>query len=468
MSNLESLVQRLEKVAVRLEGAASRGGSAPAPAQAAPAGGAADDSASVSGYDELLSGPFADFLAKGRALGGDLATQLDIVERAFHAQREFIVVASKAKQPSQDVLMKLLHNTSSALAEVQSFRESNRRSNQFNHLSAVSEGIPCLGWVTIAPKPAPYVREMKDAAQFYTNRVLMEFKDKDQSQVDWAKSWVAVLDGLYDYIKDIHTTGLVWNNRDGVDASTFVGTAAPAAPKPAAPKPAAVPSKSEGSDTRASLFAALNKGGGVTAGLKKVEKSQMTHKNPALRATSVVSASAAKPTAAKPAAKPAAAVQKKDPVFELVGKKWTVEYQVDNHDIVIEGNIKQSVYIYKCEKTTIKISGKVNSITLDNCKKVGVVFDSAVGVFDVVNCKSVQVQVVEKVPTVSIDKTDGCQVYLSATSLDTEIVSAKSSEMNVLIPEGDNGDYKEMPVPEQYKTKVVNGSLATEATDIAG
>lgn len=44
------------------------------------------------------------------------------------------------------------------------------------------------------------------------------------------------------------------------------------------------------------------------------------------------------------------------------------------------------------------------------------------------------------VPTISIDKTDGCQMYLSDKSLDVEIVSSKSSEMNVLIPKG-NGDY---------------------------
>lgn len=54
-------------------------------------------------------------------------------------------------------------------------------------------------------------------------------------------------------------------------------------------------------------------------------------------------------------------------------------------------------------------------------------------------------------PTISIDKTDGCQVYLSPESLDVEIVSSKSSEMNVLIPKG-NGDYSEHPIPEQFKT----------------
>lgn len=45
-----------------------------------------------------------------------------------------------------------------------------------------------------------------------------------------------------------------------------------------------------------------------------------------------------------------------------------------------------------------------------------------------------------KVPTISINKTDGCHVYLSKNSLDCEIVSAKSSEMNVLIPT-EGGDF---------------------------
>ncbi|CAH2050541.1 unnamed protein product, partial [Iphiclides podalirius] len=62
-----------------------------------------------------------------------------------------------------------------------------------------------------------------------------------------------------------------------------------------------------------------------------------------------------------------------------------------------------------------------------------------------------RLQVLGKVPTISIDKTDGCQIYLSPESLDVEIVSSKSSEMNVLVPKS-NGDYSEYPIPEQFKT----------------
>lgn len=43
-----------------------------------------------------------------------------------------------------------------------------------------------------------------------------------------------------------------------------------------------------------------------------------------------------------------------------------------------------------------------------------------------------------KVPTISINKTEGCHVYLSQEAMDCEIVSAKSSEMNILVPHGDD------------------------------
>ena len=67
-------------------------------------------------------------------------------------------------------LQLLLKPTSDKISEIQQFREKSRRSEFFNHLSALSESIPALGWVTVAPTPAPFVKEMNDAGQFYNNR----------------------------------------------------------------------------------------------------------------------------------------------------------------------------------------------------------------------------------------------------------------------------------------------------------
>lgn len=49
-------------------------------------------------------------------------------------------------------------------------------------------------------------------------------------------------------------------------------------------------------------------------------------------------------------------------------------------------------------------------------------------------------QVQGTMPTVSIDKTDGCMIYLSKDSLNCEIITSKSSEMNILVPK-DDGDF---------------------------
>lgn len=65
-----------------------------------------------------------------------------------------------------------------SIAAVVAVKDSSRASPQFNLLALVAEGIPALGWVVVEPTPVPYIAEMKDAAQFYVNRVIKEFKGK--------------------------------------------------------------------------------------------------------------------------------------------------------------------------------------------------------------------------------------------------------------------------------------------------
>merc|ERR550519_1890476 len=115
--------------------------------------------------------------------------------------------ASKSKQPEAKDLQVLLKPTSDKISQIQEFREKNRRSDYFNHLSAISESIPALGWVAVAPAPSPFVKEMNDAGQFYTNRVLKDWKEKSkeggiaQAHVEWVRSWVQTLTTLQAFVK---------------------------------------------------------------------------------------------------------------------------------------------------------------------------------------------------------------------------------------------------------------------------
>ena len=54
---------------------------------------------------------------------------------------------------------------------------------------------------------------MKDAAMFYTNRVLKDYKGKNEDHVEWTKKLLQALNELQNYIKQHHTTGLTWNPR---------------------------------------------------------------------------------------------------------------------------------------------------------------------------------------------------------------------------------------------------------------
>ena len=69
----------------------------------------------------------------------------------------------------------------------------------------------------------------------------------------------------------------------------------------------------------------------------------------------------------------------KPPKCALNGKKWEVEFQVKNQNVVIEGcDVKQSAYIYKCTDSIIFVKDKINSIALDGCKKCSLVFETVV------------------------------------------------------------------------------------------
>ena len=54
------------------------------------------------------------------------------------------------------VMPELLKPTSDKIGEIQEFREKNRRSTHFNHLSGISESIPALGWVAVVSKTSFY------------------------------------------------------------------------------------------------------------------------------------------------------------------------------------------------------------------------------------------------------------------------------------------------------------------------
>ncbi|CAO3650261.1 unnamed protein product [Cunninghamella blakesleeana] len=408
---------------------------------------------------------------------------------------------------SSPTFAKLFTPLNKAITDIEEIKDKNRGHPFFNHLSLVGSAASAFAWFAFEPTPVPHIREMKDAGQFYSNRVIKEYKEKDAVHVEWARAYLNIFEQLATFVKETYPTGLTWNpkgdnaeNHIGIltssagttgttnDTTTTTSTPAPPAPSGGAPPPPPPPPPvmkidDDVTDTKptgaAAVFAEINRGENVTAGLRKVDKSQMTHKNPSLRgsvssssSTSSTNTSSGKKQGPPTPNKPNKYVLKKPAKTSLEANKWVVENHDGNQEIVIEDTaINQAVYIYGCKNSTIRIKGKVNAVTMDSCSKCGLALDSVVSTVDLVNCKSFGLQIFHVTPTIAIDKCDGGQVYLSKDCLNVEILTAKSSSLNILVPENpdaEDSEFNELPVPEQIKTTIADGKLITTMVEHTG
>ncbi|KAI9632103.1 adenylyl cyclase-associated protein [Dioszegia hungarica] len=503
MHNLGTILKRLEAVTSRLEDAAIHGslgsaggaqtGRSPAMSThesvgGAAAGGAAAASAPppaaseepaaphVQAYQELISGPLKEFTSKSEALGGVVAQHAALLPPLLQAQLDFLSLASKHAKPATKDLPALLGPQGQAISAIVEAKDKLGRGKEGREwgacLSTVGEGVSAWGWVQVEPAPAPFIGEMKNASQFWADRVTKQFKETKPEAIAWAKSFTALIDALQAYVKQHHTTGVTWNPRGPpAPSSVPASSSAPAAAPSTAPSAPAAKSTPSGGPS--GLLASLNQGGAVTSGLRKVDPSQMTHKNPELRTSSAVPAADEKKAAPVVKPKPAfgAAAAKKPAKTELEGgNRWSVEYHEDNRDIQITDTaISHVVHIFQCRNSTIRITGKVNAVTMVNCKKVALVLDSAVSALSITSSPSFEVQITGTVPTIQVDNTDGGQLYLSKEGMGgVEIITSKTSAINISTPEGEDGDLVERPVPEQMKTVVRGGKLVTEIVEHKG
>ncbi|KAE9968586.1 hypothetical protein BLS_002350 [Venturia inaequalis] len=543
MNNLTTLIKRLEAATSRLEDIASstvglevppnpNGAPSPsaavvpvpvpvpvpAPAKAPPVPPKEDLPPSIIDFDILIYGDVKAYhaLSTQKSIGGLLGEQADAFMKAFEAQRQFLLITTKAKKPdyASPAFLDTLTGLQKYMTQVDDIRQANRASPLKDHLAMVADGVSALAWVTIDPKPQDYVADLFGGAQLYGNKVLKEYKDKDEAHVEWVRSFYKLMRSLVSYIKQHHPKGIQWNPQ-GIDAgqalrevqaselasrtssTSTTGTAvtanttAPpppplpgmggsAPPPPPPPPPGGIPTpkpKAAPTDMGA-VFADLQRGENVTSGLKKVDPSQMTHKNPTLRATSVVpersdSSSSTRgrspaPPGKKP--KPESLRTKKPPKKELDGNKWIIEnFDSPPSPVVIEAEINQSILITKCNGLTLEIKGKGNAISIDNSPKTSLIIDSLVSSVDVIKCPSFAVQIMKKVPTILLDQVDGAQIYLSKDSLATEVFTSKCSSVNInLPPASEEDDYKEEPIPEQFRSYIKDGKLYTEIVEHSG
>lgn len=444
----------------------------------------------VEAFDTLLGDELAAFSDVSEKLGDPITKQSNLFCDAFRAQRQVLLVATKAKAPedTDSIWQELLSDLIKHVQSIQSIRDEQRKSPAENHLAMIADGSGILSWVQVKPGADKYVEEVLGGARMYGNRIMTAHKGKDTADPDWVKAFVNLCGALIAYIKEHHARGLQWNAsgvtveealkevRSGPTSkgSAVVPPPPPPPPPPSFDTPPAPPQpalRSPPGGDMSSVFADLNRGESVTSGLKKVDKSQMTHKNPSLRSQDAAptldrsdSSSSGRGKSPQPPRKPESMRQKKPSKKELEGNKWTIEnFENEQTPIELEATRNQSILVSKCKGVTIKVNGKANAISLDGCSKTDMLIESLVSSVDVINSSSFRLQVMGSLPAVQLDKVDGAIIFLSKESLHTEVYTSKCSSINITLPPaGDEDDSTECPVPEQIKSTVVDGKLVNE------
>lgn len=447
----------------------------------------AEDPKEIVAFKKFIQDNLVPLSKLSDSLDPSVMEAVSTLKQAFEFEIQLIQAALISKKPdyTSQEFADALKPLNEAVMKIGDLKEKNSRNDYANYLSAIADGAPLVSWV-VSDTPMSLISDFKDSAQFWTNRILKTFKDSDPNSTVWVKAFLNMFNELKEFAKQNLTTGLKWK-ADGItftDAmkqfSSEVAAPAPAPaasaapvsaaggpPPPPPPPPAAVfeindnaaaaaPSASEDGNMDA-VFKQLNQGADITKGLKKVDRSQMTHKNPELRASSKVTAKTTPPPKPK---KPSALTTKKPPRKELSGNKWFVEnYEDESEPIFIEANRDESIFIGKCVNVLFQIKGKVNAISLSETDGCSVVLDSSISGLDIIKSHKFGIQVEESIPQISIDKSDSGTIYLSKQSLETEIYSSCSTSINVNLPIGEDEDYVEYPLPEQLQHKFTDGKF---------
>ena len=231
------------------------------------------------------------------------------------------------------------------------------------------------------------MKQCLDSATFWINKIRREAHDRmDKKPQEWCTAVITMLKELITLITEHFPEGFKWNEK-GVSVSD-----APVAPAPATATAPVEPTQgkvdlqkevgvcvwSEGQ-----LQNAVKNGG---LGLKHVEKSEMTSKNPSLRGN--VKMAEKKEKWAFRWGVRSRVVMAKPPRCEKVQAKWMVENQTES--VEVTAKINETVYVLGCVGATIRVKDKCKSIIVDGCRKCNVIFDKCVSTVEVVNCKWVK------------------------------------------------------------------------------
>jgi len=449
---MEDVVARLERVAARLEAVA--GGNVEVDEEVPPEGYLA--------MKEVFDGTFKAFCDSWAKCGDgsyDVANAElapNQMKKAFECILNYLSYQNKAKKPTPDEQRETLaplFEAQQAMEKLTRTRDKQLRKFDDHHVIAlrIVEGFT---FVLHYPPSLPKAH-FASCAESAETKMLKFWKKGTDGDKEMRKAGLAFLKPIPELIAQHYKVGVEFRGKDSILSAEAPPTEAPAkAPKKADPAkeeevaPAKEKKKEKTVDGDA-LLGQLTQGGAITAGLKKVKKSQKNKYNKE-KIKGTVSAG---PSKAKIKKKKEAKIKKAGPFtwqfFDFQNKELE-EVQDEKY------TLKTQLYFADCVNSNFRINSKVKSITLDSCRRVQIeIKEDLISSLELVNCKNVTVWCLAKCPTISIEKCDSPKLFLGDaawSSLEEKdrptIMYSMCSAGNVVFANGE--EQKEVPLPEQF------------------
>lgn len=209
---------RLARVVARLE-AATNTSSSSAPAMKrhmgplSASGDPEEDHPSVTAFDDFMGSALLKFMEASKAIGGQVEEQSNLLMKTFICMRRLLGIVPFSQKPGPKVLPDLFTAIDQLMETTGTYYMGKEATPIGNHLRAVSEGVVTLSWLKLEKGTLSFVEEMNGAAEYYSNRVIKEFKDKDDTHVQWARAFNTLLKEHLSYIRQHHKGGLSWGNK---------------------------------------------------------------------------------------------------------------------------------------------------------------------------------------------------------------------------------------------------------------
>jgi len=404
---LQEVVARLEAVAAKLE---KCGVAAPAAAGAVDEGN--EDFPEVMGFDDTFKEALQKIEESAKAIGQEAIDMSKFVLDMFAATRRLVLVGCRCSKPDNNAQFNVLNRISSE--GIGALDKMYPKIKGINMNKAVKECMTLLTWPTIGASAENFAVEMTGSVECYTNKMLREFKGKDDNQVHWAQGIVKACRAIPTFINDFEKGGIKFNAR-GPKATPemFEIGAAPAAkkeePKKEEPKPAAKPAAAKAGALGAKLAGIGPKVPPKTPGVRRMGDLQVQIE------------------------------------YFTEGSPNLEEAKLKNEDIL---------NIFACKNTDITIPTKVKAVSILNTERCIISPKDIIGTLELNGVKKTKIYLEGTVKTITCDKCDGLEIYVNKESENLQLIASLSTGINLEFPDPkEEGNYIEHAVPEQIKVQ---------------